>query len=501
MGGKGWRGGRGQQTQGSQSKAAGRGIVPGFARGRGSAAFRDANAEVDPAAVPCGENPAGVFKHRGFLYISESQDDRVVRVKDGIRTVVAGGNGKGRRPDQFDRPFRIFVNDEGVYVADRNNARVQLWRHGASTGETIAGGNGAGHGNHQLNQPAGVAVENKYVYVADRANHRVMRWSPDSREGVLVAGGNGFGQGAHQLGCPGALCLLDSVLYISDESGARVQRWVPGEKQGVTVAGGHGNGSGPKQVYHPLGIGCMDQTLVVCDSTNHRVQQFELGSSKTSARTICGGFGLGSGPGELGHCMDCFWDGETLYVSDWYHACVRTYTKDALEDHAQKAFEEQRQTECDGKRYSGRVVEWRDHGGYGFIIDDATGRRYMAHNSDIANSLVQYGYAVLTVDEHVEYCLLRDIVGKWKCDKVTAVGGGPVSPDQEAVDLSINSGQRRSAQKSKDGKGRGKARDASSGNNDKVDQEVGLEEIVAEVNSKKGTGRRWRQKDSPLLGA
>mmetsp|Transcript_2695 Transcript_2695/g.5695 ORF Transcript_2695/g.5695 Transcript_2695/m.5695 type:complete len:491 (+) Transcript_2695:2-1474(+) len=484
-----------------------RGIVPGFARGRGSAAFRDPNAEVDPSAVPCGENPAGIFLHRGALYISESVDDRVVCIKDGVRSVVAGGNGKGRRPDQLDRPFRIFVDDEGVYIADRNNARVQLWRHGASSGETVAGGNSPGHGNNQLNQPAGVAVNNNQVYVADRANHRVMRWSRGSLEGVLVAGGNGFGRGSHQLGCPGALCLWNSALYISDESGARVQRWALGDKHGTTVAGGQGNGSNPNQLYHPLGVTLMDEkTLLVCDATNHRVQRWKLGSNEPdfSATTICGGFGIESGPGQLGHCMDCFWDGKKLYVSDWYHACIRTYTEETLECYAKKAWEQQAHTECDGKRYTGRVVEWRDHGGYGFIVDDTTGRRFMAHNSDIANSLVRFGYAILTQGEQVEYYLLRDTVGKWKCDAVTAISGGPVSSEQDAVDMSINSGQRHGVRKSSSCHREGHGNEIDQLNEWGVDEVPGSSvkvDKVLETSSKQGKGRRWRPKDSPLLGS
>merc|ERR1712205_134687 len=83
-------------------------------------------------------------------------------------------------------------------------------------------------------------------------------------------------------------------------------------------------------------------------------------------------------------------DGEKLYVSDWYHACVRTYTREMLSSHAQKDPEGQAQTQISPKRYTGVVVEWRDHGGYGFIVDDLSGKRFMAHNSDITNSLVQY---------------------------------------------------------------------------------------------------------------
>jgi hypothetical protein len=271
-----------------------------------------------------------------------------------------------------------------------------------------------------------------------------MRWTRGSKEGVAVAGGNGFGSDMHQLGCPGALCIVDTALYISDESNARVQCWIPGEKEGRTVAGGHGNGSNAMQLYHPLGICASVNDLLICDSTNHRVQQIGRNSvhGNVSASTVCGGFGIGPGPSELGHPMDCHWDGTSLYVSDWYHACVRTYTQESLKSNSAKPPEDQAQTQCDGKRYTGRVAEWRDHGGYGFVIDDLTGQRFMAHNSDVANSLVKFGYAVLTAGEQVEYFLLRDIVCKWKCDAVTAVGGGPVSPEQHVVDMAINSGTR-----------------------------------------------------------
>jgi cold shock CspA family protein len=286
-------------------------------------------------------------------------------------------------------------------------------------------------------------------------------------------------------------------LYISDESGARVQRWTVGEKQGITVAGEHGNGSGIKQLYHPLGIGFMDNALLVCDATNHRVQQWMLdghGADDSPPSTICGGFGIGSAAGELGHCMDCFWDGSRLYVSDWYHACVRTYTREALRNHAKKAFEGQACTHCDGKRYTGVVTEWRDHGGYGFITDDLTGRRLMAHNSDIGNSLVHFGYAILTEGEHVEYCLLRDIVGKWKCDAVTAPGGGPVSPHQQASDMSINSGLRHSQSK-RHGRG-GHIDSTNAAHKEKQTRRWSRKDEIG-----KGKGRIWRPADSPVIGA
>lgn len=125
------------------------------------------------------------------------------------------------------------------------------------------------------------------------------------------------------------------------------------------------------------------------------------------------------------------------------------------------------------------------------MIDDATGKRFMAHNSDIASSPVQHGFAVLTQGERVEYCLLRDVVGKWKCDAVTGHGGGLVSPDQIPIDMSINSGYRQQVQRT---------------SQDLCDR---LDDSPADVARRwsrkadvgKGKGRRWRPGMNAAMGA
>jgi len=44
---------------------------------------------------------------------------------------VAGGNGAGSSATQFNGPYGIYVaSNQGIYVVDSNNHRVQYWSSG-----------------------------------------------------------------------------------------------------------------------------------------------------------------------------------------------------------------------------------------------------------------------------------------------------------------------------------------------------------------------------------
>ena len=87
-----------------------------------------------------------------------------------------------------------------VLVADALNNRVVRWAVGSEVGEVVAGGNGRGDRLDQLNRPGSVALERDgAVLVADTENHRVVRWRTGAREGEVVAGGNGQGWPARLL--------------------------------------------------------------------------------------------------------------------------------------------------------------------------------------------------------------------------------------------------------------------------------------------------------------
>ncbi|CAF1307658.1 unnamed protein product [Adineta steineri] len=168
----------------------------------------------------------------GFLYVSDYMKDEVRRWKMGEYNnqgiVVAGGNGKGDRLNQLNRPNFIFVDeDQSVYVTDRDNHRVMKWRKDAKEGRVVAGGNSQGKNLNQLSKPQGIVVDDLgQIYVADCGNDRIMRWCDGKEEGEVVLGGNGEGNESNQLNGPIGLSSDDEGnLYVADCNNHRIQKF------------------------------------------------------------------------------------------------------------------------------------------------------------------------------------------------------------------------------------------------------------------------------------
>ena len=67
---------------------------------------------------------------------------------------------------------------ESVYVVDQGNDRVMRWLRDAKEGSVIVGGNGRGSRDNQFNRPSGILFDRQgNLYVVDYDNHRVERFS------------------------------------------------------------------------------------------------------------------------------------------------------------------------------------------------------------------------------------------------------------------------------------------------------------------------------------
>ncbi|CAF1966816.1 unnamed protein product [Rotaria magnacalcarata] len=168
--------------------------------------------------------------HDGYLYASDYKTHEVKRWYSGetLATVIAGGNGKGNRLDQFNFPAHLFVDlDHSLYVSDIGNHRLMKWTQGAKEGIVIAGNGSGGTNLTQLSYPAGIAVDSSgTVYVIDSHNHRIMCWSQGAKEGSVVIGDYGQGAETNQLNGPVGLSFdRQGHIYVADNLNHRIQKF------------------------------------------------------------------------------------------------------------------------------------------------------------------------------------------------------------------------------------------------------------------------------------
>ena len=163
----------------------------------------------------------------GSFYISDGyRNSRIVRFSKEGRYLFSWGR-KGSGPGEFDLPHSIALDTAGqVYVADRANARIQVFD---SLGHFLTAWKGPA-----LGRPWAVRVaRNGYLYVIDGGD--LPSAPPDrarvlkvTREGRVVESFGTFGNYDGQFIWPHALAVaIDGTVYIGDVStGMRIQKFV-----------------------------------------------------------------------------------------------------------------------------------------------------------------------------------------------------------------------------------------------------------------------------------
>ena len=78
-----------------------------------------------------------------------------------------------------------------MFIADRNNHRIQKYVRGSINGTTVAGfGNGTSSTSlYGLNQPSHIIVDDEEnLYISNHGTHKVLSWSHNALSGIVVAG-------------------------------------------------------------------------------------------------------------------------------------------------------------------------------------------------------------------------------------------------------------------------------------------------------------------------
>ncbi|CAF0754214.1 unnamed protein product [Adineta steineri] len=163
------------------------------------------------------------------LYCSMYDHHKIVKrwLNDSeIMPATAAGTGiDGSSSNELSGPMGIFVDlNFDLYVADRDNDRIQLFKFEELNGTTIVG-EGSSNNIILLSRPSGIVLDaDKYLFIVDQYNHRIIR--SRSNDIRCIIGCYGKGSQSNQLSYPVTLSF-DSYgnIFIIDSSNYRIQKF------------------------------------------------------------------------------------------------------------------------------------------------------------------------------------------------------------------------------------------------------------------------------------
>ncbi|CAF1046941.1 unnamed protein product [Adineta steineri] len=329
------------------------------------------------------------FDDEGNLYVADHFNHRIqkfeviflsIKIKESQGEVcstatwskhgitVAGGKGFGRKLDELADPYGIFLDDnDAIYIADRSNHRVVMWKQNATIGQWIAGLKEDEDDTHALplNMPQDIVVDkNGTVYISDGGNYRVVRWYQNEQKGEVLI---------DHIQAVGIAQDNQGFIYVSEYANGQITRWNfndDDELSGEIVAKNLGhtnfifidqNGSVYSagilkdrilkiiegndepilitaqydssehrfdQLSRPSGVFVdAQETVYVADTQNHRIMRWLQGA--TNGTLIVGGNGKGSASDQLDYPSDLFLDRQgNLYVTDTLNNRVQKFLID-----------------------------------------------------------------------------------------------------------------------------------------------------------------------------
>ncbi len=268
----------------------------------------------------------------GHLFVVEANGHRLLKLDSsgGLEAAVGTAGIAGSGHHLLSAPSGVSLDSDGrVYVADRDNHRVQIFDRDLQYVDTM-GTSSCDTGNNALCSPHDVAVDaTGNVYIADTGNERVQVFD-SSYDYVATLGVTGLaGSDDDHFRRPRGVAVdRRGNVYVADEENTRVQT--------CTVTGSTGNCStfaGETGVFGddfghlraPLDVAVDDESRVyVCDSYwNQRIQVFdERGAYLT---TVGGEWGGYNGEFRNPEGIDVDRRG-SLYVADTENTRVQHYT-------------------------------------------------------------------------------------------------------------------------------------------------------------------------------
>jgi len=281
--------------------------------GTGQAGFLDG-----PAATALFNSPSDlcIDPDSGVIYISDFQNHRIRKIRDGMVSTLAGSgvagyvDGPGSQA-RFNYPRGICLDQAGnLYVSDSWNHRIRKITPGGNVTTWAGGGTAMGVGSvgalvdaqdtiARFYTPSGLTIDlNGNLYVADAYNHRIRKIDQGQLVSTLAGSGpSGSGQGGYQDGPAGlarfntptevfySCCYCpdnNEVVFVSDTYNNRIRAVRNLSAPMVSTYAGSGqaaliNGPADSAAFHfPRGLtglfGDASCWLFVADYNNHAIR-------------------------------------------------------------------------------------------------------------------------------------------------------------------------------------------------------------------------------------
>ncbi len=202
--------------------------------------------------------PTGLVKYRKAIYVADTKNNAIRKIKDDEVTTVAGdysardefdvvlGSFADGNKAKFDSPSFLATPKNGILISDTNNNLIRYFS--GSKVSTYAGNISGGYKDGKrskalFSNPTGiVATDRGVIYVADTGNNVIRKI--DRNDNVTTYAGVVTKEGGYKDGKaseamfnrPMGLFLKDGALYVADCGNQRIRKIENGNV--TTVAGG-----------------------------------------------------------------------------------------------------------------------------------------------------------------------------------------------------------------------------------------------------------------------
>lgn len=243
------------------------------------------------------EQPNGVVVDAdGNIYVADRNNERVQKFNSTGGFVLkwgSSGTGDGQFSPNNGAVDLAVDSDGNVWVVDRGNHRLQKF---SSTGAFLFKIGSAGTGDGQFNQPTGITINSgDTIYVGDRLNERVQAF--DKNGNFLFKWGGTAGSGDSQFASNNGPVDLavdsEGNVFVVDRGNHRVQKF---SKKGDFLGKFGSSGSGASNFNQPNGITVApDGTILIADRNNARVSIWTDTNNVFANSSAFGSSGTGDG--------------------------------------------------------------------------------------------------------------------------------------------------------------------------------------------------------------